>query len=114
MSFYFLCIDDTHAGYFKLNEADAQTENFGKTAIEIERIYVIPKLQGKKLGEAMLKKTMEIAKEKQAEFLWLGVWERNIHAIRFYERLGFRHFGSHDFYIGNDRQTDLLMKLELI
>ena len=114
MSFYFLLLDNIIAGYFKLNEDDAQNETFETTTVELERIYIIPKFQGKKLGEAMLKKAIQISKEKEATFLWLGVWERNIHAIRFYERNGFKQFSSHDFYIGNDRQTDLLMKLELV
>ena len=113
MSFYFLYLNEVLAGYFKLNERDAQNETFKTPSIELERIYVIPKFQGKKLGETMLNKAVQISKEKQATFLWLGVWEKNVNAIRFYERYGFKQFSSHDFYVGNDKQIDLLMKLEL-
>jgi ribosomal protein S18 acetylase RimI-like enzyme len=41
--------------------------------------------------------------------LWLGVWERNPRAIAFYQKCGFRDVGSHDFWFGNDRQTDRVM-----
>ena len=41
--------------------------------------------------------------------LWLGVWERNARAIRFYAKAGFVDVGSHDFVLGTDRQTDRVM-----
>lgn len=114
MAFYFLYSNNTLVGYFKLNEGDAQTEKLHHSSIELERIYVVPQFQGKHLGELMLNKAKDISKEKQMDFLWLGVWEKNRNAIRFYERHGFKHFGSHDFYLGSDKQTDLLLKLELV
>lgn len=113
MSFYFLFLDAMLAGYFKLNENEAQVENFNMPSMELERIYVKAEFQGKKLGELMLKRAIEISIEKKVEFLWLGVWEKNINAIRFYEHMGFETFGSHDFYVGTDKQKDLLMKLVL-
>ncbi|MEM9391391.1 MAG: GNAT family N-acetyltransferase, partial [Bacteroidota bacterium] len=46
-------------------------------------------------------------------YIWLGVWEYNTDAIRFYERLGFTPFGQHSFILGSDHQTDILMKKPL-
>lgn len=40
----------------------------------------------------------------------LGVWEHNHRALRFYEKNGFIAFGTHIFQLGNDQQTDILMK----
>jgi len=114
MQFYFLYYGNTLAGYFKINELGAQTEAIDALSIELERIYVLKSFQGKKLGEAMLNKVIEISKQKQVDFLWLGVWEKNIGAIRFYERYGFKAFGSHDFFIGEDKQVDLLYRLDII
>ncbi|OYY07322.1 MAG: GNAT family N-acetyltransferase, partial [Sphingobacteriia bacterium 35-36-14] len=54
-----------------------------------------------------------IGKTHQPTFIWLGVWEKNSRAIRFYEKNGFKIFSSHLFTLGNDIQTDLLMKLEI-
>ena len=46
------------------------------------------------------------ARELGGRHLWLGVWERNPRAIAFYAKSGFVHAGSHDFFVGADRQTD--------
>jgi len=113
-SFYFTYLDNTVVGYFKLNENDAQNEQFEQPTIELERIYVLATFQGKEIGKEMLYKSIDIAKSKNVSFLWLGVWQKNRAAVRFYERFGFIKFGSHPYYIGKDKQTDWLMKLNLV
>lgn len=114
VSFYLVYHDNIHVGYYKLNEREAQTEPFGDTSIEIERIYVLNEFQGQQFGKQMLFKIIETAKEKKLKFIWLGVWEKNTAAIRFYERHGFVKIGTHPYYIGNDKQTDWLMRLDLV
>jgi len=112
--FYFVYKGNNLVGYFKLNFKDAQTEPLGNKSIEIERIYVLDAYQGQNIGKGMLLKIIEIAKIERLTFLWLGVWEKNTSAIRFYERYGFVKFDTHPYYIGNDKQTDLLMRLDLV
>jgi ribosomal protein S18 acetylase RimI-like enzyme len=112
--FYFGYYNNELVGYFKLNANDAQNEQFEASSIELERIYVLEGFQGKQLGKQMLLKTIAVSKVKQVSFLWLGVWNKNTSAVRFYERYGFIKFGSHPYYIGDDKQTDWLMKLNLI
>ena len=111
--FYFTYFNNSIVGYFKLNDRAAQNEQFKKHSIELERIYVLDGFQSNQIGKHMLIKTIEIAKAKQVAFLWLGVWQKNTAAIRFYERFGFVTFSSHPYYIGKDKQTDWLMKKEL-
>ena len=41
--------------------------------------------------------------------VWLGVWDRNERAIRFYESWGFHRSGTQPFLLGTDLQTDLVM-----
>ena len=53
------------------------------------------------------------AREKQAHYVWLGVWEKNERAIAFYRKNGFVAFDTHIFKLGDDEQTDILMKLPL-
>jgi ribosomal protein S18 acetylase RimI-like enzyme len=113
IQFYFTYLNDSLVGYFKLNEGKAQTESFKEDTLELERIYVLQHFQGKQIGKAMLYKAIAIAKAKKASFLWLGVWEKNIEAIKFYERYGFKKFMTHPYFIGKDKQTDWLMKLIL-
>jgi ribosomal protein S18 acetylase RimI-like enzyme len=111
--FYFAKQNGEIAGYLKLNHPPAQGEDLGKYCLEIQRIYSLPAFYGKGVGEAMMEKSIAVAKENNYEFIWLGVWELNPRAIRFYEKKGFEVFGSHPFLFGSDLQTDLLMRLFL-
>ena len=111
--FYFAKINNAIAGYLKLNFGNAQTELQDTTSLEIERIYVIKEFQGKKVGQALFKKTLNIAQEKNLNYVWLGVWEKNLKAIDFYTKNGFIVFDKHIFVLGSDVQTDIMMKLLL-
>lgn len=113
-TFYFACLNDLVVGYLKLNTGTAQTEEQGAHALEIERIYVLQALHGKKVGQLLYEKAIQVAQEKQVQFVWLGVWENNIRAIRFYEKNGFVTFDKHIFRLGDDEQTDLLMKKSIV
>lgn len=81
-----------------------------KGALEVERIYVDQDYQGKKIGWALMENNIGYGKEKGFEVIWLGVWEHNEGAIRFYRNGGFVFFGEHDFWLGEERQRDVLMK----
>ncbi len=111
--FYFLMFDNEIKGYLKVNRLAAQTEQYVPSALEIERIYLLPECQGRNIGKTMIDKAREIAIEEGYTHLWLGVWEENVDAIRFYKREGFKVFDKHAFMMGRDKQTDLMMKLEL-
>ena len=111
--FYFAELDGKTIGYLKVNVGQSQTEIKDKNALEIERIYVLKEFHGKKVGQILYDKAIELAKEKNVEYVWLGVWEQNPRAIRFYEKNGFKAFDKHIFKLGNDEQTDIMMKLEI-
>ena len=112
-AFYFLYYEKELAGYLKLNEGNAQTEANQSSSLEIERIYILGKFQGKKLGQALFEKSMQVANQKNVKYVWLGVWEKNERAIQFYQKNGFKSFDKHIFLLGDDKQIDILMKLEL-
>ena len=111
--FYFAELDGKTIGYLKVNVGQSQTEIKDKNALEIERIYVLKEFHGKKVGQILYDKAIELAKEKNVEYVWLGVWEQNPRAIRFYEKNGFKAFDKHVFKLGTDKQTDIMMKLKL-
>lgn len=111
--FYFAENNDEILGYLKLNFKDAQTEKVEENHFEIERIYVLKRFLGQKIGQILFDKAIEIGREKNLEYVWLGVWEENHRAIKFYEKNGFEIFGKHDFVLGEDVQTDLLMKMKI-
>lgn len=111
--FYFAIVDDNIAGYIKINFNTAQTELQDPDALEVERIYILQQYQGQQLGKQLLSFAINTAVNKNLKYVWLGVWEQNYKAISFYESQGFVIFSSHPFVLGNDKQTDLLMKKEL-
>ncbi len=108
--FYFATSGDQVIGYLKVNSGRAQTELQDESALEVERIYVLKDFYGKKVGQRLLDRAIRIASEKQARYIWLGVWENNTRALRFYEKNGFAAFDTHIFRVGDDEQTDILMK----
>lgn len=111
--FYLVYDNEAIVAYLKLNFGSAQTEKSLENSMEIERIYVQKTAQGKKIGQLLLQKAIDIAQQQELKVIWLGVWENNKKAIDFYRKNGFEVFDYHVFVLGNDHQTDLLMKLEL-
>lgn len=111
--FYFAEQDKQIIGYLKINFGSSQTELKDTNALEIERIYVLKEFHGKKIGQLLYQKALDIARQKKMKYVWLGVWEKNLRAISFYKKNGFIEFDKHVFVLGNDKQTDIMMKLEL-
>jgi ribosomal protein S18 acetylase RimI-like enzyme len=111
--FYFAILDEKVIGYLKLNTGISQTELKDNDALEIERIYVLKDYHGKKVGQLLFDKALTIAKEQHVAYVWLGVWEENKRAIQFYTKNGFVEFDQHVFVLGDEAQTDIMMKLEL-
>ena len=111
--FYFAVLDNAVIGYLKLNFGASQTELKDNKALEIERIYVPKEYHGQKVGQLLYEKAIQVARQKEVKYVWLGVWEENFRALSFYKKNGFVEFDKHIFRLGNDEQTDIMMKLEL-
>ena len=111
--FYFAFDQNNIIGYLKLNFGNAQTELKDGKAMEIERIYVLKEYHGKNVGQVLFEKAMGMASHNHCQYVWLGVWEENPRAINFYQKNGFREFDKHIFKLGDDEQTDIMMKLQL-
>jgi len=109
--FYFAKLEGETAGYFKINLGDAQTEFKDEDAMELERIYIRKEFQNQKIGQKILDTVIEMAIQRKMRYLWLGVWEHNHRGINFYLKNKFEVTGSHPYMVGNDRQTDKIMKL---
>jgi ribosomal protein S18 acetylase RimI-like enzyme len=111
--FYIAFWNNEPVGYLKLNLGDAQTEIVEDATLEIQRIYVLQAFHGKKIGQLLLDEAIKIAHQIPVNYIWLGVWEENHRALQFYTKNGFVTFDKHLFILGDDQQTDLLMKLEI-
>lgn len=111
--FFFALDNERVIGYLKLNFGESQTELKDSKALEIERIYVMNEYHGKKVGQLLYDKAIEVAAQMQMNYVWLGVWEENQRAFNFYKKNGFVEFDKHIFKLGDDEQTDIMMKLQL-
>jgi diamine N-acetyltransferase len=111
--FYFAKFVNNVIGYLKLNFGRLQTELKDDKALEIERIYVLKEFHGKNVGQILYDKAIQIANQKKVDYVWLGVWDKNPRAINFYRKNGFIQFDKHVFKLGNDEQTDIMMKLKI-
>lgn len=111
---FFMMREEEVVGYMKLNLAPAQADVQDPHSLEIQRIYLKKEYWGHGLGDVMMNRALHIAKEQGLSYVWLGVWDKNDRAIRFYQKKGFVPFSSHVFLLGTDEQTDILMKLEII
>jgi ribosomal protein S18 acetylase RimI-like enzyme len=111
--FLLAVLDGSPVGYTKLRWTEIPDELTGTKPIEIERIYVLQQYQNRKVGIELMNYCINYGLSNNYDTIWLGVWEHNTNAIRFYERAGFQLFGKHDFVLGTDVQTDVLMKKAL-
>jgi diamine N-acetyltransferase len=105
--------EEMPVGYAKLKRGVNPGELTGKHCIMLERIYALQAYVGKKVGKSLMEHCIRIARHENAEFLWLGVWQQNQRAIRFYENFGFKVIGTKQFVIGKEVNDDFVMALEL-
>ncbi len=112
-AFYFAELEGKVIGYLKINTGDAQHELQDQNTMELQRIYVLAAYHGKEAGKKLMDTAIACALEQGVDFIWLGVWEENPRAIRFYEKNGFVVFGEHQFQFGEELEMDIMMKLEL-
>jgi diamine N-acetyltransferase len=107
--FYFVSLDNKVVGYLKLNLANLEGSDSHKKGIEVARVYVLREFHGSGAGQLLFNTAMKIAQENNCDYIWLGVWENNPRAIRFYEKNGFEITGNKKFILGDDVQNDFIM-----
>jgi len=106
-------IDGEAAGYSKIIIDNIEPGVTATRPVELSRLYSHQKHLGQGVGQSLMDACFERARGEDRDVMWLGVWEYNPRAQRFYEKNGFRVVGSHVFQLGDDPQTDLLMQREL-
>lgn len=111
--FFIAVYQNKPVGFLKLRTEEIPEELINTNHIELQRIYLLKEFQGIKAGKALMTEAISFAKNKGFEILWLGVSDKNVKALKFYESIGFKTFGKHIFYFGEEEQEDLLMKKDL-
>jgi len=104
---------DQCAGYARMRRSQ-NPDGVSGSAIEIERLYAVSDYIGRQVGRTLMDACLAYAREHKFQTVWLGVWEKNLRAIKFYEKYGFLKFGEHVFMLGLDAQNDWLMKKTLL
>jgi diamine N-acetyltransferase len=100
-------------GYARVRNSEKPDGVGDGKAIEIEKLYADKKFLGRRVGYLLMSECLQYARDNNANWVWLGVWENNERAIAFYKRWGFEKFSDHVFMLGKDAQTDWLMKKSL-
>lgn len=105
--------DGEMIAYAHLHMGDAPDYITGPSPVELKRFYVLNGWHGTGLAQALMREVCARSIERGAETLWLGVWEENHRAIRFYRKLGFGEVGEMTFVLGTDAQRDLAMAIPI-
>lgn len=105
--------DGSLAGFALLRRGNTSTVVTDPSAIELQRLYVDRLWHGTGLAQALMAECRRVATDAGANAIWLGVWERNARALRFYEAQGFVAIGQQRFTVGSDPQTDTVMLCRL-
>lgn len=113
ITFFIAEIAGEMVGYAKLQEKTTEDCVSDENPIELSRLYVLKDFHGQGIAEQLMKECFDAARQKKYRTMWLGVWEHNFRAQRFYEKLGFVKVGSHVFQLGSDSQIDLVMEKKI-
>ena len=100
-------------GYAKLKTGAAFDCVKADRPIEVSRLYARAKWVGQGVGPALMQACFDEGKRRGHDVIWLGVWEFNFRAQKFYERRGFTRVGEHVFHLGSDPQTDWILQRPL-
>ena len=111
--FLIATIDEKPAGYAKLIMNSIEQGITATRPVELSRLYSQQEFLGRGVGQNLMDACFERGKDEGCDIMWLGVWEYNPRAQRFYEKNGFNVVGKHTFQLGADPQTDLLMQRQL-
>jgi diamine N-acetyltransferase len=110
IDYFFAFHQEKIAGFCMLKPNQTHVRLNNEPAVQLNRIYLLPEYWGKGIGEQLLLFSENYARQHQASWLWLQVWQENKRAIHFYEKKGFKPFGFMDFYLGNTVHADWIMR----
>lgn len=110
--FFIAYFNNEVAGYAKLIPNSTYIGLTDKS-IELEKIYVYAKYQGTGVAQELLNSCVDWSIQQHYNTLFLGVWQENKRAIRFYEKEGFTTFNTRTFQLGDRLCDDYMMKKTL-
>lgn len=110
---YFLAYNPLgDVGYIKLL-LNQTNEKLQGTSAEIEKIYVRQAFHGKGVAQQLMQFDIDYCKQQNYTNLYLGVWQENHKALKFYGKMGFKTFDTRTFQLGERLCDDYMLNLEL-
>jgi GNAT superfamily N-acetyltransferase len=106
-------LDGHTAGYAQVREGEAPECITGAVPVEVRRFYVVHDFHGTGIAQALMEACAGEARKRGGRTLWLGVWDQNPRAIRFYTKCGFEDVGGQTFLLGDDPQQDRVLSRSL-
>lgn len=94
------------AGYAIVKAEPAPACVTGPAPLKLWRLYLGEGFIGQGLGARLMTAAHAEARRRGAQTLWLGVYDRNVRAVRFYERFGFAKVGGQEFLFGGQIYVD--------
>ncbi len=110
---FLLTIEEEVAAFSKVNILDSQTDLQEKEGMELQRIYVLEKYKRRGLGKTLIEHSIALGRELGCSYIWLSVWKKNPSAVSFYEKMGFHQAGTRIFKMGEELQSDYLLRREI-
>ena len=78
--------------------------------IELKRLYILAAHQNGGHGARLMDAFIAWLDQPQRRALWVGVWEENFAAQRFYARYGCEKVGEYDFIVGSTRDREFILR----
>ena len=96
-------------GYLVLAPASVPIRDPDPSDLEVKRLYLLHRFQRSGVGRKLMDQAMQQARRTAARRVLLGVYSRNHHALKFYDRLGFERLGERTFRVGHSDYFDYLL-----
>jgi diamine N-acetyltransferase len=105
--FVLALVNNEPIGYLKL------VSNESRGYIEVDKLYLFKKYQGRGVGRQLMTFAEETAKKKKMWTITLVVWEKNISALEFYQYHGYTIEGKTERNKGGEIQIGLRLRKTL-
>jgi ribosomal protein S18 acetylase RimI-like enzyme len=99
-------VGDQLAGYAIVQATSAPDCVTMPAPLKLWRLYLGEGFIGQGLGARLMAEVHAEARRRGAQTLWLGVYDRNVRAVAFYERFGFAQVGGQEFLFGGQIYVD--------
>jgi diamine N-acetyltransferase len=105
--------DDHLVGFLDCGSLSLPVTAPKPNAYELNRLYLDTSVKGSGLAATFMEMAISLAKAKQGQALYLGVYHDNQRAQAFYRKYGFEIIGAYQFKVGNTLDDERIMELIL-